>query len=89
MGLKKPNAFGLFDVHGNVFEWTRDAEYEYTGSSATDPIHESREVHKLTRGGAYLSNANSTRAAFRIPNHGSDKNYTLGFRVVRVLAFDG
>lgn len=85
VGLKKPNAFGLFDVHGNVFEWTRDSEGEYAAGAATDPETDPKVVHKMTRGGACISQPPAVRCAQRFPDHGSDKNFALGFRVVKTL----
>jgi formylglycine-generating enzyme required for sulfatase activity len=65
-----PNAFGLFDMHGNVWEWTNDA-YD--------------ESRKVIRGGSWRFNADSARCALRYNHHPQDSGDSLGFRIVRDL----
>ncbi len=65
-----PNAFGLFDMHGNVWEWTNDG-YD--------------ETRKVIRGGSWRFNADSARCALRYHHRPEDRGDSLGFRIVRDL----
>jgi formylglycine-generating enzyme required for sulfatase activity len=78
VGEKKPNAFGLYDVHGNVSEWVEDC---YRRSYASSPWDCSRRV---ARGGSWLHGPQDLRSAYR---HGTLGNRVtnLGFRVGRTL----
>jgi len=67
VGQKPPNAWGLHDVHGNVFEWTQDwfgGRY-YADSPETDPKGPSSGAGRVARGGSWSYNAESARAAYR------------------------
>jgi formylglycine-generating enzyme required for sulfatase activity len=67
-----PNAWGLFDMHGNVWEWTSDW---YAGPQA--PPH----TKKVIRGGSWYFDANSARCALRYTHAPKDLGFSLGFRV--------
>lgn len=58
MGEKKPNNFGLYDMIGNVSEWTNDFydNYYYSDSPHKDPKNEVPSDYKVIRGGAYYNN---------------------------------
>lgn len=81
---KDPNAWGLYDMHGNVWEWCQDYMADYPTSPVTDPVGNSRELVPLRviRGGSWYDCAKSCLAANR---HAMDQvmatNY-LGFRLV-------
>lgn len=84
-----PNAFGLYDMHGNVFEWTEDC-YEvdraHTPSDGS-PNKDGNCANRVFRSGTFLSNPYMQRSARRgapYPNTLRGRNY-LGFRVVRTL----
>ena len=80
--MKKPNAWGLYDMHGNVYEWCLDIYGDYTGAE-TDPAGASTGFRRVSRGGSYLSKASLCRSAFRYIR--STHEYTdVGFRVFLV-----
>lgn len=68
-GSFEPNSYGLFDMHGNVWEWTRDnyssTYYSDPCSSALDPIYDEGLAERVVRGGAYNSTATTCRSANR------------------------
>jgi formylglycine-generating enzyme required for sulfatase activity len=68
VGSFAPNAWGLFDMHGNVWEWTNDA-YD--------------EARKVIRGGSWRFNADSARCALRYTHRPQDRGDSLGLRLVR------
>lgn len=88
VGLKKPNAFGLYDMHGNIAEmvWDYyDANY-YGNGPAENPKGPSEGFgHRVKRGGAYNNNSEKCTSYYRdsYPAGNDNYNYDLGFRVVR------
>lgn len=75
VGKKKPNAWGLHDMHGNVAEWTADAYDEkfyekVSGKLADNPLNVPKQTEPCTvRGGAWDSDADRCRSATRMPSH--------------------
>jgi formylglycine-generating enzyme required for sulfatase activity len=86
VGEKKPNAFGLHDMHGNVWEWCWDgysAEY-YQQSPADDPRGPEHGSSRVIRGGSWSYAAGYCRAAFRSRITPTNARIILGLRLARV-----
>ena len=84
VGTFKPNAFGLFDMHGNASEWCFDfwqKEY-YKNSPIKDPKGPDSGKLRITKGGAFGNEAQLTRSATKIQTHPNDRFWSIGFRVV-------
>ena len=83
VGQKQPNPWGLYDVHGNVFEWVQDwyGEKYYANSPGTDPKGPSSSSGRVGRGGGWGSFAESCRSACRYFNSPDYRNICIGFRL--------
>jgi formylglycine-generating enzyme required for sulfatase activity len=83
VGCYKPNAFGLYDMHGNVWEWCEDMPGVYSEGALTDPKRSATGVGHILRGGSFL-NHSSRACSFDSTEFGSNFQYkTTGFRLVR------
>jgi formylglycine-generating enzyme required for sulfatase activity len=83
VGKKKPNAWGLHDMHGNVWEWCRDCFAEIRGGrEATDPAGPATGARRVRRGGSFLGGARDCRSAGRFSSVPSQSGSGLGFRPV-------
>ena len=80
VGMKKHNPAGLFDMHGNVFEWCSDW-YGEKLSGGTDPVGPGVGSVQVVRGGGWRSYQDRCRSASRILDAPSARNGNLGFRV--------
>ena len=78
----KPNSWGLYDMHGNVWEWCQDGYASYPYGSVTDPIGTSNDSFYVNRGGCWSLDAGFCRSASRLGNSGSSSSSRLGFRIV-------
>ncbi len=78
-----PNAWGLYDMHGNVWEWCQDWYGKYPPTSVVDPNGIETGTERVRRGGSWFKNGRVCRSANRNFAHPATKHNTLGFRVVR------
>jgi formylglycine-generating enzyme required for sulfatase activity len=87
IGRKPANMFGLHDMHGNVLEWVEDcyAEYDATKNLSAMPPDGLFCSLRVLRGGAWNSNVQALRSAYRLRANPTERNYTIGFRVARTL----
>ncbi|MDR1153833.1 MAG: SUMF1/EgtB/PvdO family nonheme iron enzyme [Bacteroidales bacterium] len=77
------NAYGLYDMHGNVFEWCLDCHSSYASSPVTDPVGAATDSYRVIRGGYWGHYAQDCRSAYRNNIELPDGRYgSLGFRVV-------
>jgi formylglycine-generating enzyme required for sulfatase activity len=83
VGEKLSNAWGLYDMHDNVWEWCSDWYGNYRTSAVTDPVGPKRTTDHVIRGGGLGNNAGGCRSAYRFKSHASERNfvYETGFRV--------
>ncbi len=87
VGQKQPNAWGLYDMHGNVWEWVQDwydPNY-YKSSPATDPLGPGAASYRVYRGGSWYSSVHDCRTAMRGFDLPSNHYYSLGLRLVRTV----
>ena len=81
VGQKQPNAWGLYDMHGNVWEWCLDRYGAYPTSAVTDPTGPDTDSIPVLRGGSWCDYARNCRSAMRYNSNPGDKFRICGFRV--------
>ena len=88
VGKYPPNAFGLYDLHGNVWEWCEDDWHQnYQGAPTDGSAWVSKSSNmKVIRGGSWCDDRVFCRSAFRLTFTRDDRNLYFGFRVVCVAA---
>ncbi len=83
VGSYAPNAWGLYDMHGNVYEWCEDWYGGYSGGAETDPKGgPASGDYRVLRGGCWYDYARYCRSASRGGDAPSSRNYYIGFRLV-------
>ncbi len=82
VGLRKPNAWGLYDVHGNVWEWCADRYGSYSANEAKDPIGLASGEARVLRGGSWYNYPHYCRSARRDWSAAGSRGYASGLRVV-------
>ncbi|MBV8752390.1 MAG: SUMF1/EgtB/PvdO family nonheme iron enzyme [Hyphomicrobiales bacterium] len=89
VGLKKPNAFGLYDMHGNVSEWIEDCYHNtYQDASSDGEAWTAANCNpRIIRGGSWFHRARMLRSAARDWSNSDKGNESIGIRIARSLTF--
>lgn len=77
----RPSLRGLFDLHGNLFEWTHDWNGDFGESGHMDPLGTQGGSNRVDRGGGWINDAALCRAAYRFTLDPTNRTYNLGFRI--------
>ena len=83
VGQKAPNAWGLYDMLGNVWEWVEDRFGDYRGGSVKDPRGPKKGTTRVVRGGSWFLSARYYRASMRTNRFPGSADF-LGFRLLRM-----
>jgi hypothetical protein len=82
VGSYQPNDFGLYDMHGNVSEWTLSTYKSYPYRPGDGRNNLTKEGRKVVRGGSWCDRPKRCRSAFRLSYPAWQRVYNVGFRVI-------
>ena len=83
VGQKRPNAWGIYDMHGNVLEWCQDWYDSYPSRSVTDPTGPPNGSLRVVRGGSWYDDSWDLRSANRGLEHPGNRFLNVGFRLLK------
>jgi formylglycine-generating enzyme required for sulfatase activity len=86
VGSFRPNAWGLYDMHGNVYEWCQDWYGGYASGAVTDPLGPASGDNRVHRGGGWPVDANYSQSAARYGSLPGVRFEFLGLRLARTTA---
>ena len=85
VGMKTANAYGLYDMVGNVFVWCNDLYEKYPAGAVTNPAGAAKGTDRIARGGGWAYDESLLHSAYRLRGDPSAYGYTTGFRIALPL----